>query len=375
MKKVLILGSTGSIGTQTLDVIRQYKDEFEVVGLACNSNILLLQKQIQEFKPKYVAISDEKAAARMPKGDYTIFDGEMAITSICTIDCDIVVNALVGIEGLAPTITLIKFKRDIALANKETLVTGGDIVMDLAKQNGVKILPVDSEHSAIWQCMDFNPERKISKILLTASGGAFRGKTKDEIKDLKASDALKHPTWNMGNKVTIDSATLMNKGLEVIEAMHLFNMAPSDIEIVVHKESIVHSMIQYLDGSIIGQMSYPDMKLPIQVALNYPKRGNHLFSPLSFKDLVLHFEDVDLETFPCLKIALDCAKKRGLAPTIMNAANEELVQLYLQDKIKFYDISSYIEKALNKFGTEDKLSLFNIQRVDYDVREFIKKSI
>ena len=374
-KRIIILGSTGSIGTQTLDVIREYKDKFEVVGLACNTNILLLQKQIAEFKPKYVAVSDEKAAARLPKGDFTLFDGDMAITSLCTIECDILLNSLVGIEGLAPTITAIKFGTNIALANKETLVTGGDIVMKLAKENNVSILPVDSEHSAIWQCMDFNPERKIEKILLTASGGAFRGKTKDEIKNLKASDALKHPTWNMGNKVTIDSATLMNKGLEVIEAMHLFNMAPKDIEIIVHKESIIHSMIQYQDGSIIGQLSYPDMKLPIQVALNYPNRGEHLFTPLSFKDLTLHFEEVDLETFPCLKIALDVAAKRGLAPTIMNAANEELVQLYLKDKIKFYDISDYIQKALDKFKGEDKLSLFNIERVDWDVREFIKKSI
>ncbi len=375
MKRVVILGSTGSIGTQTLDVIRQYKDEFEVVGLACNSNILLLQKQIQEFKPKYVAVSDEKAAQRLPKGDFTLFDGDLAITSLCTVECDILLNALVGIEGLSPTITALKFGTTIALANKETLVTGGDIVMKLAKDNNIDILPVDSEHSAIWQCLDFNKDKKIDKILLTASGGAFRGKTKDEIKNLRAQDALKHPTWNMGNKVTIDSATLMNKGLEVIEAMHLFNMSPKDIEIIVHKESIVHSMIQYKDGSIIGQLSYPDMKLPIQVALNYPKRGDYLFSPLSFKDLTLHFETADLETFPCLKIALDVAAKRGLAPTIMNAANEELVQLYLKDKIKFYDISDNIQKALDKFASEDSLTLFNIQRVDYDVREFIKKSI
>ena len=374
-KRVVILGSTGSIGTQTLDVIRQYKDEFEVVGLACNSNILLLQKQIQEFKPKYVAVSDEKAAQRLPKGDFTLFDGDLAITSLCTVETDILLNALVGIEGLSPTITALKFGTTIALANKETLVTGGDIVMKLAKDNNIDILPVDSEHSAIWQCLDFNKDKKIDKILLTASGGAFRGKTKNEIKNIRAQDALKHPTWNMGNKVTIDSATLMNKGLEVIEAMHLFNMSPKDIEIIVHKESIVHSMIQYKDGSIIGQLSYPDMKLPIQVALNYPKRGDYLFSSLSFKDLTLHFETADLETFPCLKIALDCAAKRGLAPTIMNAANEELVQLYLKDKIKFYDISDYIQKALDKFASEDSLTLFNIQRVDYDVREFIKKSI
>ena len=374
-KRRVILGSTGSIGTQTLDVIRHYKDKFEVVGLACDSNILLLQKQIEEFKPKFVAVSDEKAASKLPKGDFTLFDGEMATVSLCTVDCDIILNSLVGIDGLAPTITAIKFGRDIALANKETLVTGGDIVMPLAKEHNVKILPVDSEHSAIWQCLDFNVEKEISKILLTASGGAFRGKSKFEIKNLKARDALLHPTWSMGNKVTIDSATLMNKGLEVIEAMHLFNIAPKDIEIVVHRESIIHSMIQFKDGSIIAQMSYPDMKLPIQVALNYPDRGDYTFTPLSFKNLQLNFEDVDLETFPCLKLALDCANKKGLAPTIMNAANEELVKLYLKDKIGFYDISDYIEKALNKFDKGDQLSLFNIQNVDYDVREFILKSI
>ena len=374
-KKVIILGSTGSIGTQTLDVIRQYKDQFEVVGLACNSNVLLLSRQIKEFNPKFVAVADEKAAEKINPSGFTLFKGDMAIISMCTIQCDILVNALVGIEGLSPTITALKFGTNIALANKETLVTGGELVMKLAKDNNLSILPVDSEHSAIWQCLDFNVDKKINKIILTASGGAFRGKTKEEITNLKAKDALLHPTWNMGDKVTIDSATLMNKGLEVIEAMHLFNVKPENIDIVIHKESVIHSMIQYDDGSIIAQMSYPDMKLPIQVALNYPNRGDHLFSPLSFNNLQLNFASCDYDTFPCLKIALDVAKQGGLYPTIMNAANEELVKLYLQDKIKFYDISYHISKALEKFETSDKLSLFNIQRIDYDVREYIKKTI
>lgn len=374
-KKVIILGSTGSIGTQTLDVIRQYKDQFEVVGLACNSNVLLLSRQIKEFNPKFVAVADEKAAEKINPSGFTLFKGDMAIISMCTIKCDILVNALVGIEGLSPTITALKFGTNIALANKETLVTGGELVMKLAKDNNLSILPVDSEHSAIWQCLDFNVDKKINKIILTASGGAFRGKTKEEITNLKAKDALLHPTWNMGDKVTIDSATLMNKGLEVIEAMHLFNVKPENIDIVIHKESVIHSMIQYDDGSIIAQMSYPDMKLPIQVALNYPNRGDHLFSPLSFNNLQLNFASCDYDTFPCLKIALDVAKQGGLYPTIMNAANEELVKLYLQDKIKFYDISYHISKALEKFETSDKLSLFNIQRIDYDVREYIKKTI
>ncbi|MCI7401347.1 MAG: 1-deoxy-D-xylulose-5-phosphate reductoisomerase [Christensenella sp.] len=374
-KKVIILGSTGSIGTQTLDVIRQYKDQFEVVGLACNSNVLLLSRQIKEFNPKFVAVADEKAAEKINPSGFTLFKGDMAIISMCTIKCDILVNALVGIEGLSPTITALKFGTNIALANKETLVTGGELVMKLAKDNNLSILPVDSEHSAIWQCLDFNVDKKINKIILTASGGAFRGKTKEEIANLKAKDALLHPTWNMGDKVTIDSATLMNKGLEVIEAMHLFNVKPENIDIVIHKESVIHSMIQYDDGSIIAQMSYPDMKLPIQVALNYPNRGDHLFSPLSFNNLQLNFASCDYDTFPCLKIALDVAKQGGLYPTIMNAANEELVKLYLQDKIKFYDISYHISKALEKFETSDKLSLFNIQRIDYDVREYIKKTI
>ena len=375
MKKLIILGSTGSIGTQTLDVVRHYKDKFEVVGLACNSNIELLKKQIDEFKPKYVAVSDEKAAEKLSATSFQLFSGDIAVINLCMMECDIVVNALVGVEGLSPTVTAIKAGHDIALANKETLVAGGDIVMPLAKENNVNILPVDSEHSAIWQCLNFNKNKEIDKIILTASGGAFRGKTKFEIENLKAKDALKHPTWSMGNKVTIDSATLMNKGLEVIEAMHLFNQPADNIQIVVHKESIMHSAVLYKDGSIIAQMSYPDMKLPIQVALNYPNRGDYTFTPLSFKDLTLHFEDVDLETFPCLAIALDCAKKRGLAPTIMNAANEELVKKYLQDKIKFYDISKYIRKTLDKFDSNDRISLFNIENIDYDVRDFINKSI
>lgn len=375
MKKLIILGSTGSIGTQTLDVVRHYKDNFEIVGLACNSNIELLKKQIEEFKPKYVAVSDEKAAEKLNATNFQLFSGDIAVINLCMMECDIVVNALVGVEGLSPTVTAIKAGHDIALANKETLVAGGDIVMPLARENNVNILPVDSEHSAIWQCLNFNKNKEIDKIVLTASGGAFRGKTKFEIENLKAKDALKHPTWSMGNKVTIDSATLMNKGLEVIEAMHLFNQPSVNIQIVVHKESIMHSAVLYKDGSIIAQMSYPDMKLPIQVALNYPDRGDYSFTPLSFKDLTLHFEDVDLETFPCLAIALDCAKKRGLAPTIMNAANEELVKKYLQDKIKFYDISKYIRKALDKFDSNDRISLFNIENIDYDVREFINKSI
>ncbi len=375
MKKLIILGSTGSIGTQTLDVVRHYKDNFEIVGLACNSNIELLKKQIEEFKPKYVAVSDEKAAEKLNATNFQLFSGDIAVINLCMMECDIVVNALVGVEGLSPTVTAIKAGHDIALANKETLVAGGDIVMPLARENNVNILPVDSEHSAIWQCLNFNKNKEIDKIILTASGGAFRGKTKFEIENLKAKDALKHPTWSMGNKVTIDSATLMNKGLEVIEAMHLFNQPSVNIQIVVHKESIMHSAVLYKDGSIIAQMSYPDMKLPIQVALNYPDRGDYSFTPLSFKDLTLHFEDVDLETFPCLAIALDCAKKRGLAPTIMNAANEELVKKYLQDKIKFYDISKYIRKALDKFDSNDRISLFNIENIDYDVREFINKSI
>lgn len=374
-KRIIILGSTGSIGTQTLDVIRQYKDDFEVVGLACNSNVLLLSKQIKEFKPKYVAISDEKEAEKINPNGFTLFKGDMATISMCTIECDLLVNALVGIEGLSPTITALKFGTNIALANKETLVTGGELVMQLAKKNNLSILPVDSEHSAIWQCLDFNVNKKIKNIILTASGGAFRGKNRAEIENLKAKDALRHPTWNMGAKVTIDSATLMNKGLEVIEAMHLFNISPENIKIVVHKESVIHSMIQYDDGSIISQMSYPDMKLPIQVALNYPNRGNYEFSSLNFDNLQLNFSTVDYEAFPCLKIALDVAKKGGLSPTIMNAANEELVKLYLQDKIKFYDISYHITKALEKFESNDKLSLFNIQRLDYDVREYINKTI
>ncbi len=363
MKKIILLGSTGSIGTQTLDVIRQYSDKLSVLGLCCDKNIDLLYEQIKEFKPQYIAVKYEQKAQQLSdRIGREVWSGDEGILRLASVQCDIVLNSLVGISGLEPTINAINAGNDIALANKETLVAGGDIVMPLARSKGVKILPVDSEHSAIWQCLDFDKSKKISSILLTASGGAFRDFTKEQLENAKSQDALKHPTWNMGNKVTIDSATLVNKGLEIIEAKHLFGVSADQIKVVVHPQSIVHSMISYSDGSVIAQMSYPDMKLPIQLALLYPDRGDFDFSPLSFAGLNLTFTEPDFDRFPCLKLALKCAKLGGVYPIIFNAVNEILVPLYLQNKIKFYDFSYYIERAMAELGGDEAVSSVDIVR-------------
>ena len=377
MKKIILLGSTGSIGTQTLDVVRQYSDKLGVLGLCCDKNIELLSSQIKEFCPKYVAIRDEQKAKQLSDQlGIEVWSGEAGILKLASIQCDIVLNSLVGISGLEPTINAINAGNDIALANKETLVAGGDIVMPLAKSKGVKILPVDSEHSAIWQCLDFDKSKKISSILLTASGGAFRDLSKEQLAQALSQDALRHPTWNMGNKVTIDSATLVNKGLEIIEAKHLFDVSADQIKVVIHPQSIVHSMISYDDGSVIAQMSYPDMKLPIQLALLYPERGDYDFSPLSFAGLNLTFQEPDFERFPCLKLALKCAKLGGVYPIIFNAVNEILVPLYLQNKIKFYDFSYYIERAMEELGCDIQIdSVSVVRRYDDLARQWTSRNV
>lgn len=370
MKRICILGSTGSIGTQALEVVDKYPDKFKVEALACNSNRLILS-QIAKYMPKYVAVVDSSMAddiqSKYP--DVNVLQGYIGICALAEIKFDLLLNSLVGISGLKPTLNAIRAHSTIALANKETLVAGGDLVMPLAKQEGVEILPVDSEHSAIWQSLT---AKNVSKILLTASGGAFRDKTKEELKTAKAVDALKHPNWDMGAKVTIDSATLMNKGLEIIEAMHLFGVSSEDIKVLVHRQSVVHSMVEYADGSVIAQLSYPDMRLPIQIAMLYPERGDVAFNKYDFIGKSLTFEDADEERFPCLKIAKYCAKERGLAPVIMNAANEVLVKAYLDNKITFYDIPYYIELALGKFyhgqRIVDEQSIYD---TDDDVRKYV----
>lgn len=370
MKYITVLGSTGSIGTQALEVVDKYDGEFKVLALACNSNRKILP-QIKKYSPRFVSVSD-CALAKEIKQTYPavkVFIGEEGLCELADIKVDLVVNGLVGISGLKPTIIAIKRKNNVALANKETLVAGGELVMPLAKQMGVEILPVDSEHSAIWQSLT---AKNVKRILLTASGGAFRDFTKEQLKDAKASDALKHPNWDMGAKVTIDSATLMNKGLEIIEAMHLFGVDVDDIKVLVHRQSVVHSMVEYADGSVIAQLSYPDMRLPIQIAMLYPKRGNFAFNTYDFVGKNLTFEDADEDRFPCLRLAKYCAREKGIAPIILNAANEILVKAYLDNKIKFYDIPYYIECSLQQFYHSERIaSEEQIYNVDKDVREYV----
>lgn len=370
MKKICILGSTGSIGTQALEVVDKYSDKFKVEALCCASNRLILE-QIKRYKPLYVAVTNGDLADEIRRDfpDVKLYIGQEGISELASKKYDLVLNALVGISGLRPTIKAIRAHNDIALANKETLVAGGDLVMPLAEKEGVKILPVDSEHSAIWQSLT---AKNVERILLTASGGAFRDKTKEELVTAKAADALKHPNWDMGAKVTIDSATLMNKGLEIIEAMHLFGVKCEDIKVLVHRQSVIHSMVEYADGSVIAQLSYPDMRLPIQIAMLYPERGDFAFKKFDFVGKNLTFEDADEDRFPCLKIAKYCAKERGLAPVVMNAANEILVKAYLDNKIGFYDIPYYIEQALKTFYHGQRIE--NEQQIydtDNEVREFV----
>lgn len=351
MKRIAILGSTGSIGTQTLEIVRENRD-LEVVALAAGRSVELLEQQIREFSPKIVALWDEKAAealrikvADLPVKVYAGMEGLLAVAVLE--EADVLVTAIVGMIGIRPTIAAIKAGKDIALANKETLVTAGHIIMPLAKKHGVSILPVDSEHSAIFQSLHGENRAQMEKILLTASGGPFRGKTYEELKSMKVEDALKHPNWSMGQKITIDSATLVNKGLEVMEAKWLFGADLDQIQVVVHSQSIIHSMVQYVDGSIIAQLGMPDMKLPILYALYYPDR-----MPLGekrvdfFKLHSMTFEEPDTKTFRGLKLAYDAAMAGGSMPTVYNAANEKAVGLFLQRRIDFLTIPEMIEAAM-----------------------------
>ncbi len=380
MKELLILGCTGSIGTQALETVRRYPSKLRVAGLCCDKNAPLLQKQIDEFKPRYVAIRDKDAAKTLDIPPQTVlFTGENAATEIAGATDATVLNALVGISGLRPTMSALSRGNTIALANKETLVAGGDIVMKTARERGIKILPVDSEHSAIWQCLNRNTAaaRDVEKLILTASGGPFRGKSREELKDVTIDDALRHPTWNMGVKVTVDSSTMMNKGFEVIEASHLFGVGADKIDIVVHRQSIIHSMVKYSDGSVIAQMSFPDMRLPVQLALLYPERGDYCFSPLSFDGLTLDFEKPDTDVFECLKIALDCVKAGGKATAILNAANEVAVAMFVKRQIKFFDIPYYIKRALDRFydGNQPFCELDEVLDVDKKVKKYVADDI
>lgn len=382
MKKISILGATGSVGTQTLDVIRASEDEIKLVGVTANSSVDKIIEIIKEFHPKYVAMMGIEAANDVRKFclenhlDIKVFSGMEGLEKVASLDeIDTVVTSVVGMIGLRPTMAAIENRKNIALANKETLVVAGELVMKKAKEMGVKILPVDSEHSAIFQSLSGYTSRDVHKIILTASGGPFRGKNRDELKNVTVNEALKHPKWNMGKKISIDSATLMNKGLEVIETHFLFNCDYDNIEVIVHPESIIHSMVEYKDASIIAQLSAPDMRLPIQYALNYPERKERVSKTLNFSEISsLTFEKPDLHTFKCLNLAYKVGKEGGLAPTILNGANEELVQLFLDEKIKFLEIAEIIEETLSYFEDEKHIdiTLDNIIKLDKKVRDYIR---
>lgn len=354
MKKIGILGSTGSIGTQTLEIVRAYSQDLKVVVLAAGTNVKLMEAQMREFKPEVAVMYDEKAAEdlRIKTADLNIpvLSGMEGLLEVSVWEgMEILVTALVGMIGIRPTIAAIKAGKDIALANKETLVTAGHIIMPLAKEYGVAILPVDSEHSAIFQSMQGEKREQVSKILLTASGGPFRGRKLEDLKTMQVEDALKHPNWSMGRKITIDSATLVNKGLEVIEAKWLFDVTLDQIQVVVHPQSIIHSMVEYADGGIMAQLGTPDMKLPIQYALFYPDRRPLDGKRVNFYELgQMTFEAPDMETFRGLKLAYEAATIGGSMPTVFNAANEKAVALFLDKKISFLQIPELIEACMQK---------------------------
>ncbi len=436
MKKILVLGSTGSIGTQALEIIRNNRDRFAVAGLTCRSRVDSLIGQIKEFGPEAVCVGDADDAAKVQAlfPDIDVYYGEEGLVQIARMDCDIVLNALMGISGLAPTYEAISFGRDIALANKETLVAGGGLITDLCREKGVRLLPVDSEHSAIFQCLEGNGGsacgrafrdpgewnyraahagkllsfdldinvkdegfagsfRRIRRILLTASGGPFRGRSYDSLKGVTVEQALKHPNWSMGSKITIDSATMMNKGLEVIEARWLFDVPAEQIDIHVHPESIVHSMVEFMDGSVIAQMGLPDMKIPIGLALAYPDRlamlpefsgdegsGDERDAGSGALDLFtagssLTFEKPDRKVFRCIDLAYEAIKEGGSAPVVMNGANEELVAMFLAGKIGFMDIPETIERVMEAYPHTEAGSVEEILSIDAEARRIAREML
>ena len=384
--KLALLGSTGSIGIQTLHVVRELArgGDFpvSVAVLAARSSVKLLEEQARDFRPQAVAVFDPAAARdfrdRTRDLDLTVLEGMEGLCQAAAWEgADVTLNSVVGMVGLQPTLAAIAAKKTVALANKETLVAGGRIVMEAARQNKVSILPVDSEHSAIFQCLQGCPEKgALKKLILTASGGPFFGKTKEELRHITPAQALRHPNWNMGAKITIDSATLMNKGLEVIEASWLFGMGAEDIDVVVHRESIVHSLIQYQDNSVIAQLGLPDMCIPIQYALTYPARYP---SPVGELDLAavgnLTFAKPDLDTFPCLRVCIDALKQGGLAPAAANGANEQAVSLFLQEKIGFLDIPRLVEAAVARQPAAAGDTLESVLEADQAARRFVLESI
>jgi 1-deoxy-D-xylulose-5-phosphate reductoisomerase len=380
MKKILVLGSSGSIGVSTLDVIRNFPDKFSVSGLTVNSRIDILEKQINEFKPEFVVVTDESKAKELKSNIGNICEVLSGYDQLLKVaaerEYDILVGAMVGFAGLAPTLQAVKRGKRIALANKETLVVAGEIVTKLVLENSAEIIPVDSEHSAIYQCLIGENLNEVEKLILTASGGPFLNKDKSFFETATVDEALNHPNWKMGSKITIDSATMMNKGLEVIEAKWLFGLPVEKINVVVHPQSIIHSMVQFVDGSIKAQLGLPDMKLPIQYALSFPER---LLNDFKRTDLPLinsfTFFEPDFNKFECLRLAFDVIKTGGTAPCILNAANEVAVDKFLKGKIKFSQIAELIDKALNNIENHSDPDIDTIFECDRKTRETVKSLV
>ncbi|MGN1386997.1 MAG: 1-deoxy-D-xylulose-5-phosphate reductoisomerase [Bacillus sp. (in: firmicutes)] len=376
MKKISLLGATGSIGRQTMDVVRENRDKFEVVAFSAGNNIELTKKYIKEFSPALVSVKEkqdcETLRAEFPSTKFTCGNDGLMEVAVYP-ESTVVLNAVIGSVGLYPTLKAIEAKKDIALANKETLVTAGHVVMDAAKKHGVNILPVDSEHSAIFQALQGEQEKNIERLIITASGGSFRDYTRAELEGVTVEQALNHPNWSMGAKITIDSATMMNKGLEVIEAHWLFDMPYDKISVLMHKESIIHSMVEFHDGSIIAQLGTPDMRVPISYALMYPDRlQNASKERLDLaKIATLHFQEMSFERFPCLHYAYEAGKIGGTMPTVLNAANEVAVDLFLKGKISFLDIESTVYRALEKHEVISQPNLEVIQQTDQETRKQI----
>lgn len=379
MKRVSILGSTGSIGTQSIEVCE--KHGLEIIALAAHSSIDMLEKQARKYRPKYVGIySEEKYKElknRLADTDITVLCGMEGLCHIASLEeNDIVLNSVVGMVGLLPTLTAINAGKDIALANKETLVAGGSLVTSLAKEKGAKIYPVDSEHSAIFQCLQGNKPEQVNKIILTASGGPFYGYSYEQLKNVTKADALKHPNWDMGNKITIDSATLMNKGLEFIEAKWLFDLEPEQIEIVVHRQSVIHSAVEYKDFAVIAQLGVPDMKIPIQYSLLYPERVECPTKPLSLTDYgTLTFAEPDSKTFKCLGAAIEAISRGGAYPCLVNSANEEAVKAFLNDEIQFVQIGEIVSSVLEKFPYTEIKCYEDVTAADKAAREYVRSII
>lgn len=375
MKEIVLLGSTGSIGVQALDVARMHN--IRIKALSAGSNTELLIKQALEFLPEYVCIADERRytelkAALDGKG-IEILSGKRGLCELAALPCDITVNAVVGMAGFALSLSAVNAGNDLALANKESLVVGGDIITDLVRKKNIRLLPIDSEHSAIFQCLMGRGENRPKKIILTASGGPFRGYTKEQLKAVTKEQALKHPNWSMGAKITIDSATMMNKGLELIEAVWLFDVLPEQVEIVVHPQSILHSAVEFEDGSVLGQLGVPDMRIPIQLALTYPKRCKSPAKPLSLFDMSLTFEKPDEGVFTCLGLARQALKKGGNMPCIMNKANELAVQMFLEDKLSFYEIPEKIAWAMDKVSFSEKIDPEIIHETEKETQRKFKE--